>query len=128
MSPHFSRIAPDAALLTAERRHSDLSDRINASGTSEDLCDRLLAEQVSTESVIAAARPETGDGLRAKARALQRLLCGGNVKRPTLPDSYDDDIGRLTWSLLQDILHQRAVVDLVAFEAALTGAGMEARS
>jgi hypothetical protein len=124
MNAYLSRITPDAALIAADRRHSALADLINDDRTSEEAGERLCREQSAAERVLVLSRAETGEGLRAKARTLRRLVCGGNACVQDLPESLGDDVGRLMWSLLQDILHQRALIDMVAFEAALTSEGM----
>lgn len=109
----MSALHPDAALLAAERRHSDLSDRINASGDVGDTkVQRIGDEMRAAERVIGEARAATGEGLRAKARAARRLICGGNETTPALPEIYNDDVGRMVWSLIQDLLHQRALADI----------------
>lgn len=121
MNAYLSRVISDAALLAAGRRHSDLHEQVLDERNSDALATSLSAEMSAVERVMCCTRAETGEGIRAKARALRRTVFGADAK--ALPESCADDATRLLWSLLEDILHQRALIDLVAFEAALTAEG-----
>lgn len=101
-------------LSVADRRHSELSDLINAAGISDDDATRLNAEQCAIERAMAARRAKSGDEIKAKARVIRRLIVGGNFPDAALPETSDDDIGRMTWSLVSDVLRrdEAAPIDL----------------
>lgn len=91
----------DHLLVACDDHHRRTTAEINDPATSNDLSLALSQLQTDVENRMVVTHAGTLDGMRAKARTLRRLMSGGDEPQDC-PEC--DDIARMTWSLVTDVL------------------------
>ena len=115
VEPRFPH--PDAALIAANHRHAVLTDDIArdvAAGGETAALDRQIE---AAERVLEGAIAKTFVGLQAKASALRRVIVASNKPVYDCPDDADD-VTRMAWSLLADILSLKSPIEEAISEQA----------
>lgn len=107
MNAYLSRFIADDFLTACDEQHRDMTVAINSPKTGESTSEALTEIQSSIEDRMVAVRAVTVEGMRAKAQTLRRLMADGDDSATICPDDADD-IGRMTWSLLTDVLGEKS--------------------
>lgn len=93
--------ATDHLLVACDKNHRQTAAVINDPATSNDHSLALTQLQTDVENRMVVTHAATLDGMQAKARTLRRLMSGGDEPQDC-PEA--DDIARMTWSLVTDVL------------------------
>jgi hypothetical protein len=94
---------PDATLLAAERRHSELCAELIRQIDHDQEADAVDREFQALGREVCKSVARSMLGLQAKAQMLLRELGGGEPIGKKVPDDLDD-LDRLAWSICSDLL------------------------
>lgn len=97
----MSAATADNLLIACDQRHRSITAEINAPSTSNDVSQALIEIQGDLENRMVGTEAGNTAGMRAKARTLRRLMSGGDEPQQC---PAGDDIERMTWSLVVDVL------------------------
>ena len=95
--------ATDHLLVACDEQHRRTTAEINNPATANEYSLALTQLQTDVENRMVATHAATLSGMRAKASTLRRLMASDSDTRTKCPDDVDD-IGRMTWSLVTDVL------------------------